>query len=202
MNDCFRFGVGRGRVLWAWVFVPALVGATAAPPARADGKVGLLDFQHLLTSLRAMEGGRVEGDVRPRSEEIERLDRELKHVKEQYARERPQLGPEARERYEREIFQRTEAIQRLYGEAARESLFKVRLRPVEEVRLDLERLIQRVGRERGFALILDDRDHRVLYRAEGAEEGAKGEETNLTKTFLDLFLEELRAGRIGAPAGK
>ncbi len=197
-----RVWTGKGPPFGAWACFSILL-AIAVASARAGGKVGLLDFQIVLSTLRGMEGGRVEGEVRVRSQEIEALERELKRVKEDYARERPRLSLEQRERYEREILQRTEGIQNLHGEAVKEAMFKIRLRPVEGVRAELEGLIQRFARENNFALILDSKDRRVLYRAEGADGETKAkEEVDITRTLLELLPQELAAGRLGPGAGQ
>jgi len=198
---CRRIRTGRRVAVWT-VFL-LLLSAVPVPQARADGKVGMLNFQHVLTSLRGMEGGRVEGDVRIRADEITALERELRSIKERYGRERAGLSREERERYEQQIRQRSEAIQGLYAETVREGMFKVRLRSVEAVRADLERFIQRFGRERGFALILDRKDRRVLYRGkEGAEEGDGAGEIDITRTLMELLPQELGEGRIGGGASR
>lgn len=203
MGECRCNWIGTGRRLGMGTLFFLLVSSATVAPARADGKVGLLDFQPVLTTLRGLEGGQLQGDVRVRTQDIERLERELKPIKERLARERKNLSPEERERYEREITQRSKVIQDLYGETVREGMLKIRLRPVEAVRADLERFIQRYGKEGGFALILDKNDRRVLYRgaaaAEGEGEGA--EEIELTRTFLELLPQELAAGRLGPRSG-
>lgn len=182
-----------------FVLLLALFSATSS---WSDEKVGVVDFESLLTTLRGMEGGRVEGGAGRLPEEIDPLERELKALKERFGRERARLTSEARERYEQQILERADAIQRLQGEVMRENLFKIRLRPREAVGADLERLIQRFGREQGFALILDSKGRRVLYRAEGSAEMTKGQEIDIQQDLLKLFPEELSSGRIGAGPGK
>jgi hypothetical protein len=179
-----------------------LVAAVATPAAGAEPRVGLVDFDHLLSTARGMLGGRLEGGVIDHTRQIEALERELSSIKGEFARERGRLSAEARERYERDIVRRTEEIQRLHGETVREALLKVRPRSLDAIRPEVEQMIQRYGRDHRFARILNRGDRRVLYRAEGPEETGNAEEIDITRNLLELLPVELSSGRIGGRAGQ
>jgi hypothetical protein len=179
-----------------------LVGASAVPAAGSEPMIGLVDLDHLVTSARGMLGGRVVGEITDHTPKIEALERELRSIKEEYARERGRLDAEARARYEGEIVRRTEEIQRLHAETFREAQFKVRLRARDAIQADVEAMIRRYGRDRGFALIMSRRGGRVLYSADGSQETTAGEQIEITGNLLQMLPAELAAGRIGGGAGQ
>lgn len=192
---------GKGQVLRLCA-VSLLLVILSASPAPAEVKVGLVDFQVLLSTLGGLERDRVAGEVPQVSQEVEAIERELEPIKERYARERAKLSPEAREQIQQEILRRTEAIQRLYAKAAREAIFKPQPRSIEAFREDLERMIERFGRENGFAQILDRRGRRVLYRGEGSAEATNAREIDLTQTLTEMLRQAGIPGQIGAGPGQ
>ncbi len=192
---------GKGQVLRLYATSLLLV-ILSALPAHAEVKVGLVDFQVLLSTLGGLERNRVAGDVPQVSQDVEAIERELQPIKERYARERARLSPEAREQIEQEILRRTEAIQRLYAKAAREAIFNVQPMSIEALREELERMIERFGRENGFALILDKRGRRVLYRGEASAEGATAGGTDVTQTLIEMLRRGRASGRNDAGTGQ
>jgi outer membrane protein len=133
-------------------------------------KVGLIDLQRCLTLSK--EGQKVSQILQKKKDDLQRrLDtrqRELLELKKELDKQAMMLSMDAQENKKRTIERKTRELEYLYKDLNEEM---VRLQGKERNKIfkELEKIIEKIGSEENYTLIMEKRAGGVLYRSESID---------------------------------
>lgn len=141
-----------------------------SPGPQLGGRVGYVDFNRALNNVSdgRRARARLEAEFREKQQQLDRLQSELKGVRDAIERDRLLLSPEAlREREEQyrqkyfELNQKLDAFKRDVAEKESEM--------TREILGRLRSIVRDIGREGDYAVILEKSQDVVLYVPEGGD---------------------------------
>lgn len=171
-------------------------------PAAGADKVAAIDSRAVVDAyydLMAGPGLDPKTPIGPDPQEVRKAERELQRLKAQYARERTGLSPEAKAAYEKELLEKTAALQALYAKNTRDMVDLVKWRSPEVLISHLLSRIEEYGREQGFALILNRQTGGALFRREGWS-GPSSDSIDVTQPLIEWLRKKEEAARPPRPA--
>jgi len=133
-------------------------------------KVGLIDLQRCLKDSK--EGQKVSQILQKKKDDLQRrLDtrqRELLELKKELDKQAMMLSMDAQENKKRTIERKTRELEYLYKDLNEEM---VRLQGKERNKIfkELEKIIEKIGSEENYTLIMEKRAGGVLYRSESID---------------------------------
>src|SRR5262252_9002194 len=160
--------------LW-WVWTPA-VAQQATPPALAATRIGFVDLQRILA--RSQAGVQAREQVDNQKVDYDKLRDELE-------KKGQLLSADARREKQEALERKTRDIRRLLDDLEKE-LQKKEQSMGQKILRDLEGIFTRVGKEKGYAVIVERRQAGVVYGAP---------EVDVTEDVIKAFDDEMRKAK-------
>ena len=153
--------------------------AAAGPAAAVDIKVGFVDVSKVLDRSPQAEEARqrIQDEFAPIDEEIVRLQRELRNLEEQLARDGAVMASSERQRLEREVLSRSRNLRR-DQEEFREDLNLRRNQELQKLQSQVVLAIRAMARSEDYDLVISDG---VLFASERVD---------ITGAVLEWLIEE------------
>ena len=152
-------GIGIGIFLLA-------TGGWVGPARSAEFKIASVDIQKAVNECNA--GKEAKKDITKEVEKFQRLvadkQKELQTIKETLEKQAAMLNPEARAAKEKELQSKARDFQR-WGEDYQNELNQKRAEKERAISSALQKVIQKLGADEGFTLILEKNEAIVLYVA-------------------------------------
>lgn len=157
--------IAAGVMVGTWMDTPA----TSAQGA-SGGRVAILDVQRVLARSAAGVSAReqLEKDRASMQKQVDGQRSELEKMKEELDKKGQLLSPDARRDKQEALERRARDFRRLVDDL-QASLQKKEEALVSKVLQDLGGLVQKVGKEKGYTLILERQRAGVLYAATEAD---------------------------------
>jgi outer membrane protein len=155
-------------VVGAW-WTPPPAGAQAAAPAATNSRVGFIDTQRVMARSAAGVTAReaLERDKAAMQKQVDTLQSELAKLKDDLEKKGQLLSPEVRKEKQDTMERKVRDLRRLADDFEKDLAKKDRELMVKFAR-DLQGVVQKVGKERGYTLIVDARAG-VIYGAPEAD---------------------------------
>jgi outer membrane protein len=149
-----------GIVLWGWF------GSVWA----ADLKIAYVDIQRAVNESNAGRDAKklITRDVEKFQHQIAEKQKELQTLKESFEKQALMLNPEARANKEKEYQNKLREFQR-WGEDTQNEINQKRMQMERNISLALQKVIQKVGADEGYTLILEKNENIVLYVAKALD---------------------------------
>ena len=130
----------------------------------ADLKLAFVDIQRAVNECSA--GKQAKQAITKEVEKVQRVvadkQRELQGMKESLEKQAPMLNPETRATKEKEYQSKLRDFQR-WGEDSQNELNQKRMEMEKNISMGLQKVIQKVGAEDGYTLILEKNENIVLF---------------------------------------
>jgi outer membrane protein len=135
-----------------------------------DIRIGIVDIPRAVNECNAgkeakrelaIEAGKLQGLIAQKQ-------KELQGIKESLEKAGPLLSPEAREAREREYQIKLRDYQR-WGEDSQREFNQKRVEMENKIAAELQKLIQRMGADEGYTLILDSNENIVLFSSKSID---------------------------------
>jgi len=152
-----RLGIGFGILV--------LIGGLLTVPARsAEIKVGSVDIQRAVNECNAGKEAKkvIMKEVEKFQQQIATKQKDLQQLKESLEKQSPMLNPEARAAKEKDYQTKIRDFQR-WGEDNQNEINQKRMEMERNIAIGLTKVIQKVGADEGFTLILENNEQVVLY---------------------------------------
>lgn len=158
MGTCLRHVLER-------IGIMLLIGGFLAGPAvSAEIKIATVDISRAVNECNA--GKEAKKDIGKEVEKFQRLigdkQRELQTMKETLEKQAPMLNPDARTTKEKEYQTKLRDFQR-WGEDYQNELNQKRVEKERAISQSLQKIIQKLGADEGYTLILEKNEAIVLY---------------------------------------
>jgi outer membrane protein len=155
-------------VVGAW-WTPPPAGAQAAAPAATNSRVGFIDTQRVMARSAAGVTAReaLERDKAAMQKQVDTLQSELAKLKDDLEKKGQLLSAEVRKEKQDTMERKVRDLRRLADDFEKDLAKKDRELMVKFAR-DLQGVVQKVGKERGYTLIVDARAG-VIYGAPEAD---------------------------------
>ena len=155
--------MGRRR-LFLIIGIILIVGGWIGSPLAAELKIGCVDVQRAINECQA--GKEAKKAIAKEVEKYQRLivekQKELQTMKESLDKQGPMLNPEARAGKEKEYQNKVREFQR-WGEDSQNEI-KLKTGEMERtIAMGLQKVIQKMGAEDGYTLILEKNEMIVLF---------------------------------------
>ena len=160
--------------------------AAAAPaPASSSSRIGFVDVQRVLARSTAGVSAReqLEREKASMQKEMDGKRQELEKLRDEIEKRGPLMTADAR-REKQDLFERKRRDAARLGDDFQKELEKKEQGLLQKVLQDLSGLIERVGKERGYYLIVERRGAVVLYAAA---------EADLTDDIIRVYDQEVNA---------
>src|SRR5215471_3909865 len=167
--------------LW-WVWTPA-VAQQATPAALAATRVGYVDLQRILARLQA--GVQVEKEQATMQKQVDSQKVDYDKLRDELEKKGQLLSADARREKQEALERKTRDIRRLLDDLEKE-LQKKEQTMGQKILRDLEGIFTRVGKEKGYALIVERRQAGVVYGAP---------EVDVTEDVIKAFDDEMRKAK-------
>jgi outer membrane protein len=158
------------KAVWAAVIVVAawmLMGATPAPaqpPAGTLLKIGFVDIQRVLARSAAGVAAReqLEREKATMQREMDGRRQEMEKLRDELEKKGPLMAPDARREREDQLERKRRDATRMVDDFQRELARKEQVL-AQRVLQDLSGIIERVGKQRSYYMIVERRGAGVLY---------------------------------------
>jgi len=149
-----KLSVAIGMILLGWF------GSVWA----ADLKVAYVDIQKAVNECNAGKDAKkvITKDVEKFQRLIVDKQKELQTIKESLEKQAPMLTPDARTTREKEYQNKLREFQR-WGEDSQNEINQKRMEMERNISIGLQKVIQKVGADEGYTLILEKNESIVLY---------------------------------------
>jgi outer membrane protein len=166
--------------LW-WVLTPALA---QAPPAT---RIGYVDLQRILARSQAGVQAReqIEKDKASMQKQVDGQKSDYDKLRDELEKKGQLLSADARREKQEALERKTRDIRRLLDDLEKELQKKEQTAGAKILR-DLEGIFTRVGKEKGYALIVERRQAGVVYGAP---------EADITEEVIKAFDDEMRKAK-------
>jgi len=148
------------------VFLGGWIGSVWA----ADYKIGCVDIQKAVNECNA--GKEAKKTIAKEVEKFQRLiaekQKELQVMKDSLDKQSPMLNPEARASKEKEYQSKLREFQR-WGEDSQNEVNQKRVEMERNIGLGLQKVIQKVGADEGFTIILERNENIVLFSSKAID---------------------------------
>ena len=145
----------------------------------ADMKIGYVDIQRAVNDCQA--GKEAKKTITKEFEKYQRLgaekQKELQTMKEAFEKQAPMLNPDARTTKEKEYQSKLRDLQR-WAEDSQNEINQKRVDLERTISLGLQKVIQKMGAEEGYTLVLEKNETIVLYASKAID---------LTERVIKLF---------------
>jgi len=152
-----RLGIGFGILV--------LIGGLLTGVARsAEIKVGSVDIQRAVNECNAGKEAKkvIMKEVEKFQQQIATKQKDLQQLKESLEKQSPMLNPEAKAAKEKDYQTKIRDFQR-WGEDNQNEINQKRMEMERNIAIGLTKVIQKVGADEGFTLILENNEQVVLY---------------------------------------
>ena len=148
-----------------------LIGGFSIKPLwSAELKIGSVDIQRAVNESSA--GKEATKSLLKEAEkfrqQVAEKQKELQQMKESLEKQAPMLNPEARAAKEKDYQSKLRDFQR-WGEDTQNEFNQKRLQVERNIALGLQKVIQKVGADEGFTLILEKNEQFVLYASKAID---------------------------------
>jgi len=149
-----KLSVVIGMILMGWF------GSVLA----ADLKIAYVDIQRAVNESNAGKDAKklITKDVEKFQGQIADKQKVLQNMKESLEKQAPMLNPDARTTREKEYQNKLREFQR-WGEDTQNEINQKRMEMERNISLGLQKVIQKVGADEGYTLILEKNESIVLY---------------------------------------
>ena len=173
-----------GLVALAWVLTPALAQAPQAPPAT---RIGYVDLQRILARSQAGVQAReqLEKEKVGMQKQLDGHKVELDKLRDELEKKGQLLSADARRDKQDQLERKLRDAQRLAGDLEKELQRKEQNMGAKILR-ELEGIFTRVGKEKGYALIVERRQAGVVYGAP---------DVDVTEEVIKAFDDEMRKAK-------
>ena len=173
-----------GLVALAWVLTPALAQAPQAPPAT---RIGYVDLQRILARSQAGVQAReqLEKDKVGMQKQLDGHKVELDKLRDELEKKGQLLSADARRDKQDQLERKLRDAQRLAGDLEKELQRKEQNMGAKILR-ELEGIFTRVGKEKGYVLIIERRQAGIVYGAPDAD---------VTEEVIKAFDDEMRKAK-------
>lgn len=158
-----RFGMIIGILI--------LIGGLLTGPIRSeDIKIGSVDIQKAINECK--EGKEAKMALTKEVEKFQRLvaekQRELQEMRESLEKQALMLNPETRAAKEKELQTKVRDFQR-WGEDSQNEINQKRMEMERNIAIGLQKMIQKVGADEGYTLILDKNENIVFFASKSID---------------------------------
>jgi outer membrane protein len=173
-----------GLVALAWVLTPALAQAPQAPQAT---RIGYVDLQRILARSQAGVQAReqLEKEKVGMQKQLDGHKVELDKLRDELEKKGQLLSADARRDKQDQLERKLRDAQRLAGDLEKELQRKEQNMGAKILR-ELEGIFTRVGKEKGYVLIIERRQAGVVYGAPDAD---------VTEEVIKAFDDEMRKAK-------
>ena len=153
------------------VLVLSLLGLLTYPmTANATGKIAVIDMQKVMRESHAGKAAmeKLNKKFEKLREELKKKQEELKAFKDDLEKKAPLLSDEARAEKERQY----KKMLREFKDQSDDAQFEMRQaesRTMEPILKELEKIVTKIGKERGYSLILENKMPGIYYVAPDAD---------------------------------
>ncbi len=149
------------------VLMVAAVALLAVRAQGADVKIGYVDVQRVLAdSKRGQEAKKkIEARGAELNQEFLKRQQEVKALKEELERKGTLLSEEARKEKEKEYQKKVKELERFVKDS-REELRQMEREVTTQILKEVEKIINELGKEKGYTLILEKQRSFILYAPE------------------------------------
>jgi len=171
--------------LW-WVWTPA-VAQQAAPAALAVTRVGYVDLQRILARSQAGVQAReqIEKEKAAMQKQVDSQKVDYDKLRDELEKKGQLLSADARREKQEALERKTRDIRRLLDDLEKELQKKEQIMGQKILR-DLEGVFTKVGKEKGYSLIVERRQAGVVYGAP---------EVDVTEDVIKAFDDEMRKAK-------
>ncbi len=171
-------------VALAWVLTPALAQAPQAPPAT---RIGYVDLQRILARSQAGVQAReqLEKEKVGMQKQLDGHKVELDKLRDELEKKGQLLSADARRDKQDQLERKLRDAQRLAGDLEKELQRKEQNMGAKILR-ELEGIFTRVGKEKGYVLIIERRQAGIVYGAPDAD---------VTEEVIKAFDDEMRKAK-------
>jgi len=159
------------RRLAVVVGMSVLIGGFLIKPLwSAELKIGSVDIQRAVNESNAGKEATklLMKDAEKFRQQVAEKQKELQQMKESLEKQAPMLNPEARAAKEKDYQSKLRDFQR-WGEDTQNEFNQKRLQVERNIALGLQKVIQKVGADEGFTLILEKNEQFVLYASKAID---------------------------------
>jgi outer membrane protein len=145
-------------------------GLLMKPGWSAELKVGSVDIQKAVNECNAGKEAKkvIMKEVEKFQQQIAEKQKDLQQIKDSLEKQAPMLNPDARAAKEKDFQARTREFQR-WGEDNQNELNQKRMEIERNIAIGLQKVIQKVGADEGFTLILENNEQIVLYTSKAID---------------------------------
>ncbi len=159
----------RKRLYWA-IGILILMGGWLEPVLAADIKIGFVDIQKAVNECNS--GKEAKKAIVKEVEKLQRLvaekQKELQTMKDSLEKQSPMLTPEARVNKEKEFQNKGREFQR-WMEDNQNELNQKRMEVERNISLGLVKVIQKMGTDEGYTIILEKNENIVLFASKAID---------------------------------
>ena len=136
----------------------------------AELKIGAVDIQKAVNECNAGKEAKkaISKEVEKFQRQIAEKQKELQFLKESFEKQAPMLNPDVRAAKEKEFQTKMREFQR-WGEDTQNEINQKRLEMERNIAIGLQKVIQKVGAEEGFTLILENNIQIVLFASKAID---------------------------------
>ena len=148
-----------------------LMGGLLTGPVRsAELKVASVDIQRAVNESNAGKEAKktIMKEVEKFQQQIAGKQKDLQQLKDALDKQAPMLNPEARAAKEKDYQTKIRDFQR-WGEDNQNEINQKRMEMERNIAIGLTKVIQKVGADEGFTLILEDNEQIVLYTSKAID---------------------------------
>jgi len=169
-----------GGAMWAQAQTPA-------PAPASNGRVAIVDIQRILARSVAGAAAReqLEKDKATMQRQLDGQKVELEKMRDELEKKGQLLSADARREKQEALERKTRDIRRLLDDLEKE-LQKKEQTMGQKILRDLEGIFTRVGKEKGYAMIIERRQAGVVYGAP---------EIDVTEDVIKAFDDEMRKAK-------
>jgi outer membrane protein len=152
------------------VIIAIIILGWFGPSLASDLKIGYVDIQRAVNDCQA--GKEAKKTITKEFEKYQRLgaekQKELQVMKESFEKQAPMLNPDARAAKEKEYQNKLREFQR-WGEDSQNEINQKRIELERTISIGLQKVIQKVGAEDGYTLVLEKNETIVLYASKSID---------------------------------
>ncbi len=155
----------NGKKMAVWVGMVMLLGAWLVGTGWAnDLKIGSVDIQKAVNECQAGKEAKkkIMAEVEKFQRQVGDKQKELQALKESLEKQAPMLTAEARATKEKDYQSKLKEFQR-WGEDTQNELNQRRMEMERKIALDLFKVVQKIGADDNFTIILEKNENLVLF---------------------------------------
>ncbi len=177
-----KHGTGK-KVFFVLLFF--LSGLLAGQASGASLKIGYVDLQKVINESEAGKAAREEfsQEIKKRQAEVNRRQKEIKDLQEEYSKKATVLKEEARRKKQQEIAEKSRGLQEFIARSERE-LRQKESKLTKEIIGDIRAIVVEYAKEKGYTYIFEKREGGILYGPEGDD---------LTQEIIKRYNKKYRA---------